>query len=230
MARTFGPSACFRRHLIVVTPDRDVYAEELGLLNSDIRHIRVRAAANVDPPGVNAAEIYGLPAWGQNDMNSIRDEARQSAEQERRALHAGGLVAALPIEAGVGPPAGAPPAAAVVPQAFDPNVGYPAQTLKWLAAESTEQYKHGQEVSIGAALSKGAKLAQAMPGGSVLFVERVDGADFHDFMQKPARGDCRVLEVGLNALGHPERSLREIASMCKEVLVKWSLPGRRSGV
>ena len=90
---------------IVVTPDRD--AEELGLLNSDIRHIRVRAAANVDPPGVNAAEIYGLPAWGQNDMNSIRDEARQLAEQERRALHAGGVVAAPPMGAGVGPPAGA---------------------------------------------------------------------------------------------------------------------------
>ena len=115
-----------------------------------------------------------------------------------------------------------------MPQAFDPNVGYPAGTLKWLAAESTEQYKHGQEVSMGAALSKGAKLAQAMPGGYVLFVECVDGADFHDLMQKPARGDCRILDVGLNALGHPGRSVREIASMCKEVPVKWVLPGPRT--
>lgn len=154
---------------IVVTPDRDIYAEELGLLNSDIRNIRVRAAANVDPPGVNAAEIYGLPAWGQNDMNSIRDEARQLAEQERRALLAGGAVAAPPPGAVVAPAAGAPPAAGAVPQGFDANVGYPAGTLKWLAAESNEQYKHGQEVSIAAALSKGAKLAQAMPGGGCAF-------------------------------------------------------------
>lgn len=62
----------------------------------------------------------------------------------------------------------------------------------------------------------------------MLFVECVDGADYHEFMQKPARGDCRILEVGLNALGHPERSLREIASMCREVPVKWSLPGPRT--
>ena len=63
----------------------------------------------------------------------------------------------------------------------------------------------------------------------MLFVECVDGADFHDLMQKPARGDCRILDVGLNALGHPGRSVREIASMCKEVPVKWSPSGAPDG-
>ena len=36
---------------IVVTPDRDIYSEDLGLLNSDLRGIRVRPAPGVVPPG-----------------------------------------------------------------------------------------------------------------------------------------------------------------------------------
>ena len=48
---------------VVVTPDRDFYSEDLGLLNNDLRGIRVPSAPGAIPPGVNAAEIYALPAW-----------------------------------------------------------------------------------------------------------------------------------------------------------------------
>ena len=68
---------------IVVTPDRDIYSEDLGLLNSDLR-----PAPGVVPPGVNAAEIYALPMWNVGEMQAIRDEARQVALQERQAAGA----------------------------------------------------------------------------------------------------------------------------------------------
>lgn len=53
---------------IIVTPDGDVYEEELGLLNSDIRNIRVRARPGAVPAGVVAAQIYSLPAWGPGEI------------------------------------------------------------------------------------------------------------------------------------------------------------------
>ena len=36
---------------VVLTPDRDIYVEELGLLNAHVRNIRVRAHPGVAPPG-----------------------------------------------------------------------------------------------------------------------------------------------------------------------------------
>ena len=52
---------------VVVTPDRDIYSEELGLLNQDIRHIRVRPGPGVVPGGANPAQIYGLPVFTAGD-------------------------------------------------------------------------------------------------------------------------------------------------------------------
>lgn len=48
---------------VVVTPDRDIYVEELGLMNDDLRNIRVRAAQGAIPPGVAAGQIYSLPVF-----------------------------------------------------------------------------------------------------------------------------------------------------------------------
>ena len=45
---------------IVLTPDRDIYAEELGLMNGDLRNIRVRAAQGAIPAGVAAGQIMEM--------------------------------------------------------------------------------------------------------------------------------------------------------------------------
>lgn len=66
---------------MVVTPDGDVYEEELGLLNSDIRNIRVRARPGAVPAGVVAAQIYGLPNWGARELQAFRDEAQRQVGQ-----------------------------------------------------------------------------------------------------------------------------------------------------
>lgn len=48
---------------IVITPDSDVYMEDLGLLNGDLRSIRVRPGPGLLPGRMAGANIYGLPAF-----------------------------------------------------------------------------------------------------------------------------------------------------------------------
>ena len=51
-------------YYIVATPDQDVYCEQMSPLNGDLRAFRIRPSPNQLPPGVVAAEVYGLPALG----------------------------------------------------------------------------------------------------------------------------------------------------------------------
>lgn len=199
------------------------YSEDLGLLNSDLRGIRVRPAPGVVPPGVNAAEIYALPMWNVGEVQAIRDEARQVALQERQAAGAPAAqavpvaavgVAALPAVAGPLVPAGAAPHACGV--------------LKWMAAETAAGYRYGDPVvGVTAASARGAK-AVHVENGIPIFVECVDGADFTVFMSRPAKCDHRILAVEMNALGQPERTLKDAASALSETAVKWTLTGPRT--
>lgn len=79
-----------------------------------------------------------------------------------------------------------------------------------------------------APLVKGGKSVHTLGGGGSIFVECVDGADVHSFMQKPAACDIRVLPVELNAMGQPERSLKDISALCIERKVRWILSGPRT--
>ena len=85
---------------VVLTPDRDIYVEELGLLNAHVRNIRVRPHPGVAPPGVAAAEIYAMPAFAVDEMNEFLDEARTLADQERAMMAVGGPAAASLAGAG----------------------------------------------------------------------------------------------------------------------------------
>ena len=117
---------------VVVTPDRDIFVEQLSVLNPDLRSIRVRANPHAVPPGINAGEIYGVPAWSVAEMALVRAEGQRIAREER---------------------ARAAPAVGGVAVGGGPAVGVPAATqhesgqLKWLAAEKGGVYEYGQEVS-----------------------------------------------------------------------------------
>ena len=202
---------------IVVTPDRDVYLEELGLLNDDIRTIRLRPAMGILPAGIVAGEVYPLPAWGANDLAALRDEARRAAEVERRRI---AVVPPAPV-AGAGPPAAA--GAGVVVDSIDEKAGYTSGALKWLFAESSFGCKFGQ-----VALTKGAKAVHVFADGNSVFIECVDGADYFRFLQGPARCDHRVLPLELNTMDMPEVTLKEVAARSHEVPMRWQLTGPRT--
>ena len=164
---------------IVVTPDRDVYAEELGLLNSDIRSLRVKQAHNRLPAGVVAAEVYPLPRWGANEMEAIKDEARQVADQERGpglAPRVGNLQPAV----GQGT-SGQTQTQTVIPL----SQGFAAGELKWLAAECGGGTAFGQELQgVGDAKTRGAKTVFTTASGYKIFAECVDGFGLFDIYAK----------------------------------------------
>lgn len=215
---------------IVITPDQDVYPEDLSLLNPDIRTLRVKPSDAVLPGGVVGAEVYPIPGWGLHEIARLREQARQLAEQERR-----GIAGAAPVPVAPAAGGGAAPAvhrAADQPRGEEANEEpptYPAGSLKWLAAKSIEGIRYGQEVgAVVAPLVKGGKSVHTLGGGGSIFIECVDGADVHSFMQKPAACDIRVLPVELNAMGQPERSLKDISALCIERKVRWILSGPRT--
>lgn len=202
---------------IVITPDSDVYMEDLGLLNGDLRSIRVRPGPGLLPGGMAGANIYSLPAFSANELSLLREEAKTLAEVERR-----GLVPA--VAPGVASVAGQSPVpVAEVVQSF------PAGTLKWLSAETFGGYTYGQEVvAVTTPKARGAKALHGLEGGRHLFVECVDGDELKVYLQKPALNDSRVLPIEFNSLGQPERTLKEVAALCKEVPMKWVLSGPRT--
>ena len=96
---------------IICTPDRDIYAETMSPLNPDLRAFRVRPRPNRLPPGVVAAEVYGLPNWSAAELNAIKADAAAEAVAERRRRNIGGP------GGGAAPAAVAAPVAAVSPAA-----------------------------------------------------------------------------------------------------------------
>ena len=48
---------------IIVTPGQGTHSETMSALNPDLAAFRVRPGPGLLPPGVNPAEVYGLPAW-----------------------------------------------------------------------------------------------------------------------------------------------------------------------
>ena len=203
-----------RDEYVVVTPDEDIYVEELSLLNSDLRSIRVRAAQGAALPGIPAAEMYELPAWTAAQVAPLRAEASRVAAAER-GQRGGGAVAAAPVAGAAG--------AAAIAQA------HPVGVLRWLAAETLGDRQYGNEVvEVTVPKVKGAKHVQDLGNGVMLFVECVDGGDVKAFIGRAARGDPRVLEQKLNSLDQAERSLQEVAQTAVEKPVSWTLPGPRT--
>ena len=159
---------------VVATPDRDIYVEELSVLNSDLRGVRVKPGPNVLPPGIDPNNVYPLPAWNAGDVAALRAEAQRVADAERTRRGAAGGVA------GGAQAQGAVPAAAA--KVVDP---FPAGTLKWLAAEAFAGCVVGQEIpGVAAPMTKDAKAVHALPDGQSLFVQCVDGADLQTFLGK----------------------------------------------
>ena len=205
---------------VVLTPDRDIYIEEMSVTNDDLRSFRLRPAPGRLPPGVAQAQVYGLPAFTNAEMAGFRAEAARVAAAE---VAARGVPAAAP--GAVVPVANQPvaPAAAAVVTVSSPGV------LQWLAAEACGGYNYGDVVSgVGVAPRDGARAVHALADGTEIFVQCVDGGKLAEFFAKPSACDPRILGVHYNPVGTPERSLSEVSALCKEQPVKWILPGPRT--
>lgn len=215
---------------IIITPDEDVYCEELSILNQDLRSIRVRPAPGVLPAGVVAAQVYPLPAWGAADLARLRAAATAelAAERARR----GGVAA---VAAPVAPAAAQPVAVAAAPQAENADEEAPGLRVLdagqdvWVAAESVGTTKYGDVIQgVLAVANRGAKTVHTMPDGQQIFCMCVRADDIETFNARPSACDPRIVRVRMNAVGTPERPLAEIVAETREFRVSWKLTGPRT--
>ena len=88
-APRFGTSAWFwltlRVHedYAVVTPDRDIFIEELSLSNTDLKALRMRGSAGGLLVGVRAASVYALPTFSGAELANFQAEGRRLVEKTR---------------------------------------------------------------------------------------------------------------------------------------------------
>ena len=211
---------------VVATPDRDVFVEQLSADNQDLRSFRLRPQANMLPPGVQAGQVYALPAWAPDEMTAIRQEARQVAQVERAAMGVGQAVA---------PPVAAVAGARVVAPAREDSSRAPGAAnlapgvLTWVAAEGIDGYKFGDSVEgVTAPLALGAKTVHTLGDGRSLFCICINDATAEEFNCRAVQCDGRLARRKINALGTPEISIAEVVSGSKEFDMLWKIQGPRT--
>lgn len=193
---------------VVATPDRDVHYEELSLLNSDLKGIRVKPSPAVLPVGIPAGQVYPLPAFSAAELAALQTEALNVLTAERALRGLGAQAAGAPGAAGA---------------------NFSAGTLVWVAAEKMGDLKFGDPVpNVAAVMTAGAKSIHILPDGQSLSVECIDGGQIKRFLQKPAECDYRVVCQEFDALGKPECSLKDVAKKFNEVTTNWNLTGPRT--
>ena len=193
----------------MATPDQDVFAEELSILNTDLKGIRVKPSPNTLPPGVPVHQVYSLPAFTPAQIATLRSEAQQVLTQERaaRGMPAAGGVAVIPPD----------------------GRGVEAGQLYWLAAEKKGTIKFGDMVpNVADAPTDGAKAIHTLSDGHQIFVECVIGDKVDEFRSRPALWDNRVVSIEKDAMGRSETSLKTVAKKSEEVEMNWVLTGPRT--
>jgi hypothetical protein len=212
-------------YYIVATPDQDVYCEQMSPLNGDLRAFRIRPSPNQLPPGVVAAEVYGLPAWDAATLAGIRAQATSeaAAEKARRGLGGGALVPAQAVQP-------AAPAAAASSEHGAPGArDISGDAGVWVAAETDHGFVYGQKVDgVTAVATISSKHLHPLPNGLSLFVMCIDQKSQADFNNRPALCDGRINGRKMNLLGSPERTLAEAAAACSEYDLGWTLTGPRT--
>ncbi|CAE7443371.1 unnamed protein product [Symbiodinium sp. CCMP2592] len=67
----------------VLTPDGDVYIEQLSLQNEDLVGLRLLPRGGAMPVGVRAANLDRLPVFRPDELDAFRVEADREVEEER---------------------------------------------------------------------------------------------------------------------------------------------------
>lgn len=219
---------------IICTPDRDIYAETMSPLNPDLRAFRVRPRPNRLPPGVVAAEVYGLPNWSAAELNAIKADAAAEAVAERRRRNIGGP------GGGAAPAAVAAPVAAVSPaapltaaSAGEPRapgaVDVAGDQGVWVYAESDCGVVFGDRAQgVQDAPVIGDKIIHVLANGKKVFCICVGEKTVDDFNNRPAMCDGRILARKKNALGLPEMTLNDVSAQSKQYELGWKIVGPKT--
>jgi len=197
---------------IVVTPDWDLYAEELNpVLNDDVTSVRMLRPGGIIPPGVDPARIYDF-------ANIITD-----AEKAELYAEGEGLAQAERARRGLPAPVVVPAAVGV---AVDPAL-----------ANGDDGLGAGGLAALNAALGHGAPggpppgpIAPVAPAIAPAAVQpHHAGALAMEGRPWPPLGDARSLPVRLDNLGRRHRDLRDCSTlMTEDTFDDWPVRGPRT--
>lgn len=223
---------------MIITPDHDIYVEELAMHNPDLAYLWRSPDGRV-PRGLPGHQIYGFSPMTAAEYARLMQAGRAELEAEvaRRGL-AGPAAAVVPAGVGVVAPAiaggdgggAAGRVAVAAARTSGPGAGdLSGQGLVWVAAETAGGFVYGEPVvGVVAALADGARTVHTLGDGSQIFCMCIGEGGVADFNNRPSACDRRILEVRFNALGSPERPLSEVVAASKEYDMKWKMVGPRT--
>ena len=205
---------------MVITPDHDVYPEQVDAANPDLTEFYSAGPGGQPPPGAPPNILYRFAAMPLATLRQLLQQAEVCAQGERVAVG----FPMIPAQAGQLVPVGpAAPAAPGVPG------GAPVQTC-WVCIEDQVPYARGDVVvPAGQPLPAGAVIAPFPPGcqatyaytgvpsGHVVMLKALTDLE----AKAMVRGDLRTLPICFDSQGNRHRNFSE--AVC--LMVEDKLPG-----
>ena len=158
---------------VVVTPDFDIYVEDLQT-DANNAAVRFALADGQLPPGIPVAEVYGFPVITALERSRLMEEGAMLTRQEKGrrglAFRPGGGVGAVagPVQTLAAAVAGVPAGTAVLAGAAG----------SWIADEPGTTFEIGDEYTLpAAAVIVGDRALVAIGGETVVLRHMVAGAD-----------------------------------------------------
>ena len=184
----------------IITPDRDIYEEEMEASNTDFSFFAYCGPLGSPiPPGVIPGQIYGFGALGALEFQQLLAQAR---------VYAAGVRALLGVPAAGAGPAHPPPHVPPVVNPQDPDV--------WVSLENHGAYMMGQVVvAVGDALPAGhvtlgaSRALIPIDGGEALALKKVKTSELGTFESK----DLRILPIKFDPQGSRKRNFADSVSM-----------------
>lgn len=211
--------ACGRGWHIVLSPDFDMFAEQISLENDDLTAYRVGVGLEL-PAGIGAGNAYrfrDLP--GAAEMTQFRRDARHAA-------------AAMSVPPGGGPGvvapiAGGAPVALPVVAAGDGGAG--GEDYVWVRVESEAGGRRGDLAALdGTEIIHGA-IGLKPQDGIYYAIKRMKRSEVEKYKGKEASSDARLMGLTFQGLSRTERQWRDVSKeIQQETIEDWSVPGPRT--
>ena len=207
---------CGRGYHIVLTPDLEMFPEQISLENEDLINFRI-AGAQGYPHGLHDGNTYRFRAMpGADEMEQYRRDARHAA-------------AALVLPPGAPAGAVAPMAAPAPPPVQVAAAVAPGEEMVWVRIESEGDQLRGLEVELDGSETLHGEVGIKVTNGRPFVIRKIRKKDIGVFKGREASADARLLGMSFQGLSRDERQWRDVSKeVTEEPFQDWSVPGPRT--
>ena len=213
--KVLASCACQRGWHVVLTPDLDMYEEQISLENSDLQSFHIA------PPG-DGTFPYGLD---RNNTYCFRGavEAQRMAQLELDARHAAAAFV-YPPGAGLAVPPVQP-----LPAHQGPAVAVVDAGERWVRVETSGLEVRGSLVELDGTEVLRGEVGLKQKDGVCFTIRKVQEAAVAEFRGAEASADARLLGIKFQGLRRQERTWRDVSNeLVQEDFSDWSIPGPRT--